>query len=76
MIIAKHIGPLYCNDPVILFNIKLRLQLSCSCCFLQREIQETLHNLLNTIVLINSCSEFYSKPDKITSLLVLVKTIN
>ncbi|CAM4927444.1 unnamed protein product [Rotaria socialis] len=52
MIVAKHIGPLYRNDP--------------------REIQETLNSLLNTIVLINSCSEFYSKPEKIASLLVSI----
>ncbi|CAF4986101.1 unnamed protein product [Rotaria sp. Silwood1] len=52
MIVAKHIGPLYRNDP--------------------REIQENLNNLLNTIVLINSCSEFYSKPEKIAGLLVSI----
>ncbi|CAF4041593.1 unnamed protein product, partial [Rotaria sordida] len=52
MIVAKHIGPLYRNDP--------------------REIQENLNSLLNTIVLINSCSEFYSKPEKIASLLVSI----
>ncbi|CAF4128186.1 unnamed protein product [Rotaria sp. Silwood2] len=52
MIVTKHIGPLYRNDPC--------------------EIQENLNTLLNTIVLINSCSEFYSKPEKIAGLLVSI----
>ncbi|CAF1075088.1 unnamed protein product [Adineta steineri] len=36
------------------------------------EIQENINSLLNTIVLIHSCSEFYSKPEKIASLLVTI----
>ncbi|CAF0874531.1 unnamed protein product [Adineta ricciae] len=36
------------------------------------EIQQSLPSLLNTIVLINSCSEIYAKSDKLAALLVTI----
>ena len=69
-IVAKEIGPLYRNDPVgssaTLSPHKQRMS------SLQREIQESLPGLLNTLVLIHSSSEFYFRPDKIAGLLLTV----